>query len=264
MITKEKEGTFMTEEQLLEEKKKNQKAYELVKYNIEAMEQTIEIQNYLKEVETKNHCETYQKFLDSLEVGEDGTIFAPQRNYRYVTFSLSEFINYAFTSKYLGQEYEGYKIPYMSLSFKEILEYSKTTRKLLKEMKHYPDEAVVENPYNLEIYPNPRENFECAESTLLRDCIFASAMYSFQEQLKLEGMTEIEEQSKCLVITDSKEKDIFHYTNFKPTDISSLSMREQNAFFGEESQKILGVKIDDTLFTKTQDDGTIQKKPLTK
>ncbi len=46
MITKEKEGTFMTEEQLLEEKKKNQKAYELVKYNIEAMEQTIEIQNY--------------------------------------------------------------------------------------------------------------------------------------------------------------------------------------------------------------------------
>lgn len=254
----------MLKEQLLEEKKKNQKAYELAKDNIEAMEQTTEIQNYLKEVETKNYYETYQKFLSSLEVGEDGTIFAPQRNYRYGTFSLSEFMNYAFTLKYLGQEYEGYKIPYMSLSFKEILEYSKTTRKLIKEMKHYPDEAVLENPYNLEIYPNPKENFECCESTLLRNCIFASSIYSFQEQLELEGTTEIEEQSKCLVITDSKEKDIFHYTNFKPTNISSLSMREQNAFFGEEAQKILGVKIDDTLFTKPEDAGTIHKTPYTK
>ncbi len=249
----------MTKEELEQEKKKNKEAIALAENNIEAMEQTVEIQNYLNELERRTKEAEKQTFLNSLTIGEDGTIFAPQRNYKYATLFLSEFINYAFTLKYYGKKCSEDPVSYMKLTFEEIIEYSNNTRKILRERKKYPDESPVENPYGFEIYPNPRENFECGESTFLRNCLFVSS-YNLQEELENRGMTDVvvNDPLKTIIISDSI------FSTFSPVDISALSMREQNAFFGEESQKILGVTLDDAMFTKPQDDGTIKKAPYTK
>ena len=64
------------------------------------MEQTVEIQNYLKELEKKKDQEEYQKFINSLRLGKDSTIFGPVRHPRYATILLSEFIQYALSLKY--------------------------------------------------------------------------------------------------------------------------------------------------------------------
>lgn len=256
----------MTEEELEQEKKINEEAITLTENNIATMEKTIEIQNYLQEKDKNQKEKDYQKFLNSLTVGEDGTIFAPQRDYKYTTFSLSEFINYAFSLKYYENKCSENHFPYMEITFKEIIEYKKTTRKVLREMRKYSDEKTVQNPYGLEIYPNPKENYECAESTLLTNCIFAPSMYNLQEELETEGMTDVvvNDQLKTIIISDSLDQKRIHFSAFSPVDISTLSMREKNAFFGEEAQKALGVTMDDVLFDQPQEDGTIKKKPLTK
>lgn len=256
----------MNEEELVEEKKKNQKEYELSIDNIKAMEQTIEIKNYLKELENKTQKEEYQKFLNSLEVGIDGTIFAPTGGHRYATAFLVDFITYAFTLKFYAKQFVKSDWPYMEISFTSLLNYNINARKILKEKKKYPDEKIIENPYGLEVYQNPRENLECSETCLLRNCIFAPGVYNFQKELEVEGMINlvVDDKNKKIIIHDNEEADIAHYSNFEPIDISKLNMRDQNAFFGEEAQKILGVKIEDKWFGKNQDDGTIKKKPYTK
>lgn len=87
-----------------------------------------------------------------------------------------------------------------------------------------------------------------------------------EEELETEGMTDVvvNAQLKTIIISDSLDQKRIHFSAFSPVDISTLSMREKNAFFGEEAQKALGVTIDAALFDQPQDDGTIQKKPLTK
>ena len=86
------------------------------------------------------------------------------------------------------------------------------------------------------------------------------------EELETEGMTDVvvNAQLKTIIISDSLDQKRIHFSAFSPVDISTLSMREKNALFGEEAQKALGVTIDAALFDQPQDDGTIQKKPLTK
>lgn len=256
----------MTIEELENEKQTAKKNYELLKSNVEQMEQTIEIQNYLKEVESKGYQQEYQQFLNRLEVGEDGTIFAPHNKYRYTTLGLSEFINYAFTLKYYGKQAAGNSNPYMFLTFNEISEYSESTQNILRQMKKYPDEKVVENPYHLDIYANPRENFQCAESDLLKNCIYAPTVYSFQEELEREGMADlvVDNREKKIIVRDDHLLRVFHYSDFDPVDISTLSMREQEAFFGEEAQRIFGVKLDTSLFKTLQEEGPIKKAPYTK
>jgi len=256
----------MTIEELEKEKKNNQDLYKKATNNVAQMEQTLEIQNYLQELENIKYYENYEKFLNGLEIGEDGTIFAPRRNYNYTTFDLSEFIRYAFTLKYYGKENEENQVPSMQVSFKNLREYRLSAIKTLREMKKYPDEREVENLYGLEVYPNPKENFECAETTLLLNCIMAPNIYSLQEELEQRGerKIEVDDKQKIITISDDIETGSLSFSNFIPVDITSLSMREQNAFFGEEAQRIFGVEIDDKRLKKPQEEGTIKKAPMTK
>lgn len=58
-------------------KEESRASYDLAVANKLAMEQTVEVKNYLKEMEKITEQLQYQEFLENLEIGEDGTLFAP-------------------------------------------------------------------------------------------------------------------------------------------------------------------------------------------
>lgn len=255
----------MTLQELEQERKTSKKEYDVTVSNIELMEQTIEIQNYLKEQEKKKDQEEYQKFINNLKVGEDGTIFGPVSNDRYATILLSEFIQYALSLKYYDKNSK--ENCCCEVSYTQLIEYEKNAMKILKEMIGYPDDEYLENPYNLEIYRNPREIKFCSESALLNNCFFVPNEYSLSDELSSRGMKEvIVTEDEKIVLIDAWIKGKYHrgFSNFEPIDIKSLRIREQNAFFGQEAQRILGVKLEDPLFSNFQEEGTIKKAPYTK
>lgn len=259
----------MTKYELEQEKKNNKEAITLIENNIEAMEQTIEIQNYLDELERKKTEEAKQVFLNSLTLGEDGTIFGPKGDNRYVLYMIDEFIKYAFSLKYYTMNPE--ETHSMQISFRNLVEYKKAVTKTLQEMKKYPDEKPKENIYGLEVYSNPKELVALRDSATLLNCIFAPSIHSLKDELKLCLMDEVvvlnvedNQEKGFLIISDFLHSNEREFSEFEPVDIITLSMREKNAFFGEEAQKALGVTMDTALFTKPQDNGTIKKAPYTK
>lgn len=255
----------MTKKELEQEKKKNKEAYNTAANNVEAMQQTVEVQNYLQELERMKQEEEKHKFLNSLTIGEDGTIFGHVNHHRYATIFLSDFIQYALSLKYYDKNSKDNC--YCEISYTNLIGYERNVIEVLCEMKGYKDDEYLENPYNLEVYRNPMEIKFCLESALLNNCLFAPSDYSLSDELSSRGMKEvIVTEDEKIILTDQWIKGVYYrgFSNFTPIDIKKLKMREQNAFFGEEAQKILGVTLDDALFKKPQDDGTIKKAPYTK
>lgn len=255
----------MTVQDLEKERKNSKKDYDLTVNNIIIMEQTIEIQNYLRELEKKKFQKKYQKFINSLIVGEDGTIFGCIDQQRYATILLSDFIQYALSLKYYDKNSQ--VNCHCEISYTELIEYERNAQQVLREMKGYKDDEYLENPYNLKVYRNPRGIKFCLESPLLNNCLFASSYYSLSDELRNRGMKEIiVTEDEKIILTDQWIKGEYHrgFSNFTPIDIKKLKMREQNAFFGKEAQRILNVKLEDALFNNFQEEGIIKKTPYTK
>lgn len=247
--------------------------YRLIQLSIRTREEDDEVKAYLEELAYLKEKEAELAFYDSLEIGKDGTIFEsafkisrakdditsdliikhPKRPI-YIMDNLEEFINYAFSVKYYSNEYQ--ESQPMTLAFGDLLAYNNMVTKVLQEMIAYPDEEPISTPYNQKVYKNPKNIFTFIDSEILSKCIFEPEMFSLKLEISSCEMKEIEVQNKTLTYRNSSE--------FEPMDTTYLSMREKNALFGEEVQKILGVTIDDALFTKPQEDGTIKKSPYTK
>lgn len=229
--------------------------YRLTKVSIKTREEEGEIKDYLEELKILESQRDKLVFFNKLEVGNDGTIFEEKlEKSTYTIETLEEFIRYVFSVKYYNKDYQ--KDKPMQLTFSSLVEYDNNATETLQEMIKYEDEKPIVNSYGIELYSNPKNRYSFVDSNLLKKCVFEPSMFSLKLQLASYEMKDVEVRNQTVILHNS--------SNFLPIDISSLSMREQNAFFGEKAQRILGVTLDEALLKKVPEDEAIKKKPYMK
>jgi len=211
------------------------------KMRLEKKPSIIEYCSCLKQMDA---LEKEQKFLQSLEVGEDGCVFAPydsskdkglSRNH----FGLSNTLQKAFFVKYKErEEYLDCNHIYdkdirsrvsLVIYYDNFDQYLNHARKVLQTMKYMEGDRLVDNPYQLEIYENPKSfsvvNFSLLSSTLTQDILKSS--YSL-EHVRIHG--------NAFLYWSSKEEFL------RSIDKTTMTKRENEAFYGEKAISILESK----------------------
>ena len=166
-----------------------------------------------------------QEFINKLEQGIDGTIFAPydkygDKAYKSTHFGLSILLTFAFDL--LNNETEQ---KYLEISFNDFYNYVENAKTILTDMRYIEGDRLIPNDYNLKIYENPKN-------------------YSVVDLKQILPITPKQLKVNYLVPDIfTSENGFFTYKEQKKYKLNrdKLTPREYEAFYGETAQKCLGI-----------------------
>lgn len=188
----------------------------------------------------------YKEYIENLDIGDDGTLFEAPSPAKAKYYGLSFLFNCALSLKYYGEGKE--QNQELRISYDELLLYLKNAEYQLRIPKKYEKDPLVENPYNLKVYKNPN-NY-----SVLSKQEYKEFYQSLNNSKRIDALNNVLNKYKVNPVILYK-KDYHHSEKSKflvfPrdinriefVDINNLTAREIEAFFGEEAQRILGVKI---------------------
>lgn len=201
-------------------------------------------------MEKENLIKEKEAFLEKVEVGNDGSLFISDGK---VEYSLKEILNHAFTLFYyhilnsfgdvvdLASEESMGKLQKTfvreaQLSFSKILCYTNNARKVLKEMKHYEDDKVVENNYDVVTYRSPKDNYVIDFKEFIN---VQENSGNYTTTLTTNILRDTYGTDNFFVI-DLNPGNAFGIEDIKLVDLESLNDREREAFYGRHAQEVLG------------------------
>lgn len=199
------------------------------------LEQTYTVQKYfgvLKNIEKNLEC---QKYLESLEIGIDGTVFSPYEEYvtndfKATHFGLSKVLVYAFDLLGRNNKKNGQMEMVSIISFEALMDYVANAREILSDMQYYEGDRTVEGKYGLgivdKIYENPR-NYSIVE---------------LKEVLPLTNFEFRNNYNVNEVFVEGREFVALDPVRLSKSDYEKLTPREREAFYGEGAKKALRVE----------------------
>lgn len=209
---------------LNELKDKNQNDLKLIHSNIESLLDEPKVIEYLQSCKLLEDKQSLDKFLNSLELGEDGTLFNKyddnkQKGLSSTHYGLSVILRNAF--KLLTDNDINF------VSYDTILKYIANAEEKLHQMKYMEGDKKVTNRYGIVVYENPRNyslvNFEQIIPTLTQE--------------KLEMSYNL---SGIIVNESAKRFECLEGITFD--DKSNLSSRGEEAFLGDDALLSLCIK----------------------
>lgn len=179
--------------------------------------------DYLEKLELLKRLERKKSFLNELEVGEDGTFFTSSQKYfqkglSSTHFGLSTILTNAFSLLSISSK----KV----LSYEEIDAYTKNAQDKLQRMYYIEGDKKIVNSFGISVYENPR-NYSVVN---LKEIYPSLTQKGLEEHYNVPG------------IVVYPEFRIFEIQkNYLMDNNSILSLRVQEAFYGADAQRILGI-----------------------
>lgn len=201
-------------------------------------------------MENKDLIKEKEAFLERVEVGNDGVLFVSEGK---VEYSLQEILNHAFTLFYYHilnsfgdvvdmtseESRERMKKSFIrnaQLSFSKILCYTNNARRVLKEMKHYADDKVVDNDFDVVTYRSPKDNYVIDFKEFIN---VQENGENYTTTLTTDILHDTYGADNFFVVA-LNPGNAFGIEDIKLIDLESLTDREREAFYGRHAQEVLG------------------------
>lgn len=215
-------------------KENNQNDIKNIYNNIESLLIEPKVIEYLRNCKLLEEKQSFDSFLNGLELGEDGTLFNKyddnkQKGLSSTHYGLSIILRNAFRIL-LDNDIK-------SVSYDSILKYIANAEEKLHQMKYMEGDKSVSNKYGVVVYENPK-NYSLVD---FKQIIPTLTQRELEMSYNLTGIVVNESARKFESLDD---KSIDHKFN--------LSSREQEAFFGDDALLSLGIKknIKEKVFKK--------------
>lgn len=215
-------------------KENNQNDINNIYNNIESLLLEPKVIEYLRNCKLLEEKQSFDSFLNGLELGEDGTLFNKyddnkQKGLSSTHYGLSVILRNAFRIL-LDNDIK-------SVSYDSILKYIANAEEKLHQMKYMEGDKSVSNKYGVVVYENPK-NYSLVD---FKQIIPTLTQRKLEMSYNLTGIVVNESARKFESLDDISFDDKFN-----------LSSREQEAFFGEEALLSLGIKknIKEKVFKK--------------
>lgn len=215
-------------------KENNQNDIKNIYNNIESLLIEPKVIEYLRNCKLLEEKQSFDSFLNGLELGEDGTLFNKyddnkQNGLSSTHYGLSIILRNAFRIL-LDNDIK-------SVSYDSILKYIANAEEKLHQMKYMEGDKSVSNKYGVVVYENPK-NYSLVD---FKQIIPTLTQRKLEMSYNLTGIAVNESARKFESLDD---KSIDHKFN--------LSSREQEAFFGDDALLSLGIKknIKEKVFKK--------------
>ena len=187
---------------------------------------------YLRELEIIDKEREYQAYLEKLEVSKNGVVFAPPEEqqtimFKKTHFGLAETLGHAFNLiDFLTiNESLNNTTDYYELSFPKFNEYITNARTILRDMNYVEGDRLVPNFYNVKVYENPK-NYSIIDFQSLQPITMETLEASYNiSNVTIKDNTFIVSK-ETLPLLPSRQ----------------LTPRENEAFYGEQAEKILSSK----------------------
>lgn len=204
--------------------KENKKQYLEVK---EELERKKAVQLYLQCLNFLESDSQFQKYLNTLDIGMDGTVFAPTNDhkdnaFKNTHFGLGKILNFAFD---LLKEESGKEIGYYQISFEHLLAYIENAKEILNRMEYVSGDRLIENEWDLELYENPK-NYSVVNLNLVLPITTEELHISYNTRgIYIEG-----------------NSFITYHSNEEAKQHKNLTPREKEAFYGLGAKKALNIE----------------------
>lgn len=215
-------------------KENNQNDIKSIYNNIESLLVEPKVIEYLKNCKLLEEKQSFDSFLNGLELGEDGTLFNKyddnkQKGLSSTHYGLSIILRNAFRIL-LDNDIK-------SVSYDSILKYVANAEEKLHQMKYMEGDKKVFNKYGVVVYENPK-NYSLVD---FKQIIPTLTQRKLEMSYNLTG----------IVVNESARK-FESLDDISFDDKSNLSSREQEAFFGEDALLSLDIKknIKEKVFKK--------------
>lgn len=215
-------------------KENNQNDIKNIYNNIESLLLEPKVIEYLRNCKLLEEKQSFDSFLNGLELGEDGTLFNKyddnkQKGLSSTHYGLSVILRNAFRIL-LDNDIK-------SVSYDSILKYIANAEEKLHQMKYMEGDKSVSNKYGVVVYENPK-NYSLVD---FKQIIPTLTQKKLEMSYNLTGIVVNESARKFESLDDISFDDKFN-----------LSSREQEAFFGDDALLSLGIKknIKEKVFKK--------------
>ena len=215
-------------------KENNQNDIKNIYNNIESLLIEPKVIEYLRNCKLLEEKQSFDSFLNGLELGEDGTLFNKyndnkQNGLSSTHYGLSIILRNAFRIL-LDNDIK-------SVSYDSILKYIANAEEKLHQMKYMEGDKSVSNKYGVVVYENPK-NYSLVD---FKQIIPTLSQRKLEMSYNLTGIVVNESARKFESLDDKSIDDKFN-----------LSSREQEAFFGDDALLSLGIKknIKEKVFKK--------------
>lgn len=215
-------------------KENNQNDIKNIYNNIESLLIEPKVIEYLRNCKLLEEKQSFDSFLNGLELGEDGTLFNKyddnkQKGLSSTHYGLSIILRNAFRIL-LDNDIK-------SVSYDSILKYIANAEEKLHQMKYMEGDKSVSNKYGVVVYENPK-NYSLVD---FKQIIPTLTQRELEMSYNLTGIVVNESARKFESLDDISFDDKFN-----------LSSREQEAFFGDDALLSLGIKknIKEKVFKK--------------
>ena len=215
-------------------KENNQNDIKNIYNNIESLLIEPKVIEYLRNCKLLEEKQSFDSFLNGLELGEDGTLFNKyddnkQNGLSSTHYGLSIILRNAFRIL-LDNDIK-------SVSYDSILKYIANAEEKLHQMKYMEGDKSVSNKYGVVVYENPK-NYSLVD---FKQIIPTLTQRKLEMSYNLTGIVVNESARKFESLDDISFDDKFN-----------LSSREQEAFFGDDALLSLGIKknIKEKVFKK--------------
>ena len=215
-------------------KENNQNDIKNIYNNIESLLLEPKVIEYLRNCKLLEEKQSFDSFLNGLELGEDGTLFNKyddnkQKGLSSTHYGLSVILRNAFRIL-LDNDIK-------SVSYDSILKYIANAEEKLHQMKYMEGDKSVSNKYGVVVYENPK-NYSLVD---FKQIIPTLTQRKLEMSYNLTGIV-VNESARKFESLDEISFD----------DKSNLSSREQEAFFGEDALLSLDIKknIKEKVFKK--------------
>lgn len=215
-------------------KENNQNDIKNIYNNIESLLIEPKVIEYLRNCKLLEEKQSFDSFLNGLELGEDGTLFNKyddnkQKGLSSTHYGLSIILRNAFRIL-LDNDIK-------SVSYDSILKYIANAEEKLHQMKYMEGDKSVSNKYGVVVYENPK-NYSLVD---FKQIIPTLSQRKLEMSYNLTGIVVNESARKFESLDEISFDDKFN-----------LSSREQEAFFGDDALLSLGIKknIKEKVFKK--------------
>lgn len=215
-------------------KENNQNDIKNIYNNIESLLIEPKVIEYLRNCKLLEEKQSFDSFLNGLELGEDGTLFNKyddnkQKGLSSTHYGLSIILRNAFRIL-LDNDIK-------SVSYDSILKYIANAEEKLHQMKYMEGDKSVSNKYGVVVYENPK-NYSLVD---FKQIIPTLTQRKLEMSYNLTGIAVNESARKFESLDEISFDDKFN-----------LSSREQEAFFGDDALLSLGIKknIKEKVFKK--------------
>ena len=215
-------------------KENNQNDIKNIYNNIESLLIEPKVIEYLRNCKLLEEKQSFDSFLNGLELGEDGALFNKyddnkQKGLSSTHYGLSVILRNAFRIL-LDNDIK-------SVSYDSILKYIAKAEEKLHQMKYMEGDKSVSNKYGVVVYENPK-NYSLVD---FKQIIPTLTQRKLEMSYNLTGIVVNESARKFESLDDISFDDKFN-----------LSSREQEAFFGDDALLSLGIKknIKEKVFKK--------------